>query len=372
MREELLANLVLIGEIPSPTGSEAARVQLLLERFSDAGMESCSADEKGNGVGVLKGSDGRRKILLMAYADTLVSDITDQTVELEKDQVVGPFVGDNSLALAALTCLPTMLERLDIKLQSDVIFMGAALTLGRGNLEGIKFMLTHAPAQINAGLCIESVQLGRLNYICLGMLRGEIVCRLPDDYNWVQFGATGSITSMNDVINCINAISLPRRPLSSIVLGSIQGGISYRNIARETKLCFEVRSESPEILSQIQKRMENIVMEVASQSGLEVTLDFFGRRDPGGMPISHPLVECGRSIISGLGIQPMMYPTTSAMCALVEHGIPSVTLGITTGERARVLDEIDEALAIEPMAAGMAQLVAMLLAIDRGACDGPA
>ena len=44
-------------------------------------------------------------------------------------------------------------------------------------------------------------------------------------------------------------------------------------------------------------------------------------------------------------------------------------LGITTGTRFSELDEIDEALAIAPMADGMAQLAGMLRAIDEGCCD---
>ena len=130
-------------------------------------------------------------------------------------------------------------------------------------------------------LCLEGVQLGRLNYSCLGMLRGEVTVRLPDNYDWAQFGATGSIIPMNDVINRINKIALPRRPLTSIVLGSLEGGLTYSNIARETTLRFEVRSESAEILDQTGRQIGDIAQEVAAQSGVGVDIDLFARRQPG-------------------------------------------------------------------------------------------
>lgn len=372
LRDMLLANVVMIGEIPAATGDEQRRVDFLLQRFAENGLSSCSSDEQRNGVALLPGTEGRRQILLAAGADTGVPDDAEQTVEVEPDRVVGPFVVDNSIALAAMATLPLLLERLQLRLRADVLFLAAAGSLGRGNLAGLKGVLAHGRAPVGFGLCLESVQLGRLNHACLGMLRGEIVCRLPDDYNWAQHGATGSIIPMNDVITRINRIPVPRRPFTSIVLGSIHGGISHQNIARQTTLGFEVRSESADILHEIRRKMEDLVAEVGAQSGLRVELDFFARREPGGLDIGHPLVRCGRAVLERLGVTPMTYRTTSGMSAMVDRGIPALTVGVTTGERLGRLDEFDEACAIEPMAAGLAQLVGILLAMDGGHADEPA
>jgi len=369
MRELLLADLLHIGETPSPTGAEERRVEFFLQRLAEAGAQNCSTDEKGNGVGILPGTDGQRNILLFAYADTFVSNPQDQTVEIEIDRVVGPFVGDNSLGLASLILLPSLLEKLRISLRSNVILMAAARTLGRGNLEGLKAFLASGRPPIHHGICLESVQFGRLNYTSLGMLRCEIVCRMPDDYNWVNRGATGTITPMSEMINHINGIPIPRRPLTSIVLGSIHGGISSRNIARQTTLSFEVRSESADVLTQIQQTIEHAAEEISARSGTRITLDVFSQRQPGGLEASHPLVQSARGVIGALAVQPMIYATTSAMSALVDLKIPALTLGITTGTRFSQLDEIDEALAIAPMAGGLAQVVGILRAIDEGICD---
>ena len=60
MQEIILANLVMIGEVPAPTGEEEKRVQFILQRFSECGLQNCSSDEKGNGYGVLFGEQGLR------------------------------------------------------------------------------------------------------------------------------------------------------------------------------------------------------------------------------------------------------------------------------------------------------------------------
>ncbi len=369
LRETMLANLVMIGEIPAPTFQEDARVQYILQRFTECGMEQCSSDEQGNGMACLAGTEPSRTILLTAPADTFVEDKEDVSIEVRQDRVAGPFVGDNSIALAALATLPTLLERLGIRLKANLVFLASAKTLNRGNLEGLRFFLSNTAWPIHYGLCVESVQLGRLNHNCLGMRRGEIVCCLPDDYNWMQFGKNGSIIPINEVITQISQIPLPQRPLTSIVLGSIEGGISYHNIARETTLRFEMRSEDPAILNRLEEQIHEIVMSVASRTGLEVSLDIFTRREPGGIPISHPLVRVSRAMLEKLGITPMIYSTTSALSAFSVQKIPAVTLGITTGERSSDLDEIKEWAGIAPMSAGLAQLVGVLLAMDGGCCD---
>jgi tripeptide aminopeptidase len=63
MSEILLANLVMVGEIPAPTFREERRVQFILDRFKEAGLTECSTDEAGNGIGLLPGTEGEHSIL---------------------------------------------------------------------------------------------------------------------------------------------------------------------------------------------------------------------------------------------------------------------------------------------------------------------
>ncbi|MFH0881192.1 MAG: peptidase [Lentisphaerota bacterium] len=369
IREIMLANLVMIGEIPAPTFQESERIRHVLQRFMECGLQSCSTDDKSNGLGFLPGSDGARNILLVTNVDTFVADREDQTIEVFPDRLVGPFVGDNSLALAAMITLPTLLEKLDIRLKANVYFLAAAQMLERGNLDGLRYFLCNTPPPLHYGLCVESVQLGRLNHFCLGMLRGEITCRLPEDYRWSEFGASGTILPMTDIIQRLSRIPVPRRPLTNLVMGSIQGGLTYQNIARTTLLKFELRSESADILNQIREQIEDVCEDVAAHMGVKVDLDFFARREPGGLDVAHPLVKTAKAVLAALNVPSMVYATTSALSALNDHKVPAVTVGITSGERRHDLDEIDEFVSIDPMFTGLAQLVGLLLSMDGGLCD---
>ena len=77
---------------------------------------------------------------------------------------------------------------------------------------------------IHTGICVEGVQLGRLSYSSIGMLRGEITCSIPEQYDWTRFGASSAIATLNEIITRIQEIPIPRRPKSHIFLDSVHGG----------------------------------------------------------------------------------------------------------------------------------------------------
>jgi tripeptide aminopeptidase len=360
----LIANIVLAGEIPALTGDESKRAAFVVGRLSESGMDDCNLDTLNTAVGRIRGTDGRRAILMATNLDTLLEDPAEQTVEVRENQLIGPFVVDNAIAIGALLTLPLLMERSDLRLRSDLWLLFAGSCHQQANLAGLKSALDAFPTEPHAGVWVESVQLGRLNYRCLGLRRGEVTCRLPDDYDWAHYGATGTIVPMADIIRKIAGIPLPRRPLTSLVLGRIQGGVHHQNIARETILGFELRSEHGPTLADIEHQLQNIVLEVSNLYGIRTGLNIFARREPGGLPVEHPLVARGRRILDLLGVEIMMYPTTSPMSALVERDIPSVTVGMTAGTRKPDLAEWDEAADIPLLDKGLTQLAALLAAMD--------
>ncbi len=281
-------------------------------------------------------------------------------------RVVGPGVADNSLGIAILASLPTLLERMDLRFASNIILMGASRSLGRGNLEGLRFFLRNNALPIRAGICIGGVQLGRLSFASVGMVRGEISCNVLEEFDWTRFGATSAILVLNEVINRIQEIPIQKRPLTTIVIGSIEGGSTFNTIATSAIMKFEIRSESAGTVNKLRLRLEDIVAEVSTTTGAEVLLDAFARRRQGGIKFSHPLARHARNIIKGIGVQPRVSPNISELTALITRRIPAITIGLTTGEN---LNEPNEFVRIDPIFKGLAQLVGILQAIDGGYCD---
>lgn len=365
-KDLLLANAVMIGEIPSPTFRENLRNEFLKNRFIEAGLQNISVCEAGNVVGILPGSENARNILLLAHTDTIFPESIDHTMSVGTEKISGPGIADNSLGLAVVATLPDILERLNIQLKSNLILMGAARSLGRGNLEGIRFFLSNRALPISDAICVEGAQLGRLSYSSLGMLRGEITCKVPEQFDWTRMTFTNAIITLNEVINKIVDIPVPTRPMTSIVMGSVEGGMSYNTIATAAVLRFEVKSESEEVVTNIRNRFQEIVAEISTKSGMKVEMDLFASRKPSGISFSHPLSRVSREIIEALGLEPTFTPSISELNILIGHNIPAVTVGITHAEH---LHELNESIDIDPIFKGLAQLIGILIAIDKGHCD---
>ena len=208
----LLAELAMVSEIPAPTFHEQQRAEFLQERFSQFGLADVVQDDLGNVAAVQPGTEGSGAILLVAHLDTLSPEGTEHHTEVQPDRVVGASVADDALGLAALVTLPHMLERLGITLRSDLLLLGTARSLGRGNLAGLRLFLENARLPIRTAVCVEGAPLGRLSHTSIGMIRGDVICRIPEQHDWTRFGVASAIVTVNDVINRILEIPLPRRP----------------------------------------------------------------------------------------------------------------------------------------------------------------
>ena len=366
IREVLLANAVMIGEIPAPTFSEENRIAFLRDRFTEAGLEKISIDEMDNAVAIIPGKSGKRKILVSANADSHVESNVDHAMTLTSDSILGPGICDNTLGLAAIATLPVLIQRLGLEFEDDLVLMGETRSLGKGNLAGIRFFLDNTKFPIRTGIVVRGVHLGRLSYSSLGMFRGEITVRVSEKTDWKNFGTGGAIAILNRVITRLMEIPLPSQPKTTIILGSIRGGTAFNTEAIQAKLRFEVRSEEQGRISWIFDRFQNIVDELGFETDSEITLEMVARRRMGGIQYDHPLVKTVREILEQLQTRPKIAPSTGQLSAFVDKGIPALTVGLTHGYN--VHEQAERAL-IEPIFAGLTQLVALLIAVDRGICD---
>lgn len=366
IREILLANTLMLGEIPAPTFEEQNRMQFLCDRFTESGLLDISIDEAGNAAAVIPGTEGEKNILIVAHADTPFDKKEDHTFSVSTDRIIGPGVADNSLGLAAIASLPHLLHKLKIKLKDNLILMGNTASLGYGNLHGLRFFLENNQLPLRAAILVEGVHLGRLSYSSLGMIRGQITCNVPAEYDWTKYGMDGSIGNLTQIIRRLLEIRLPRKPRTSIILGSVRGGMGFNTISTSATLKFELRSESDEIVEEVHNEIEKIVTETAAETSTEIQFDVVAKRNSGGIPYSHPLVTAVRDIMEVCNITPKIAPSTGGLGALVEGGVPAVTVGLTQGGN---LHESNEYILLDPLYNGLAQLTGLIKAIDKGICD---
>jgi len=255
---------------------------------------------------------------------------------------------------------------LGIELQSDLIFLGTTSSLGRGNHAGLRFFLDHLPDRVDAGICVEGMQLGRLNFFSIGTARGDITCDVKPEPSR-SYGAESALVVLNHIINRILGIATPSRPYTMIRLGKMQAGVAYDIEPDHAELGLEMVSHSDEMIDRIQREIEDITAEMSARHAVNAHLDLFFRTRAGGLPFSHPLVKATLDVMRSLGVEPDQGHSPSELSELISRGIPSVTLGITRGDRSRMKGT--DYVMIDPILTGVAQLIGVILAIDEGVCD---
>ena len=361
LRERILADVVMVGEIPSPTFREEKVVQFICNRFTEERLDQISIDEVQNATGVLPGTDGKKNILVAAHTDRIWQDGIDHTVTVTSESLIGPGIADNALGVAALTTLPTLLNALGVELKANLVLLGTSRSMGRGDLEGLRFFTENVKLPIGAAVCLEGIQLGRLSYSSLGMNRCEIQVITPEEHHWESWSLSGAITALNQIVQRILAIETPEVPKTSIILGSVNSGTSFNLPPTQATLRFEVRSEEPGMVKRIREQIEEILEQTIAENRIHAAMEIIARRRPGSIGFSHPYVRSARSIMKILGIKPLVAPSTSELSVLLEKDIPSLTLGISEGDNKH---KLDETIGIEPIFSGLAQLIAVLQSID--------
>ena len=366
IRKLVLTDAVLLGEIPAPTLNESDRIRLTVDRFRENGLEDPEIDEHGNASAVLPGSEGGSSILVMAHADSVFDANTQHVLNVGPESITGPGIADNAIGLATVVALPKLLKMLDITLKDDLILLANTKSLGKGNLEGARYFLETKQRPIRSGICVEGATQGRLSYSGLGTLRGEIRLEVPSNYDWNRFGSSGAVGHLTRMVNQLLEIPLPKEPKTKMVLGGLTCGTTYNKTPRRGVLRFEITSEADEVLDELKQKVDDLCQQCALENGTLVNLEIVARRPNCSIPFTHPLVKATRSIMNEIGITPQVIPSTGDLNVLIEAGYSGVTLGLTEAEN---LGEINETIFLDPLQAGIAQLLTLLQAIDQGLCE---
>ncbi len=373
MNEMLLANLVMVGQIPSHTFEETQRGEFVLSRFLEDGLVEPFTDEEGNVIGIVKGvgsyKSKRKKILISAQMDTIYANNLDHNILIEDKKAIGLGIGDNAVGLSALMILPELIHRLGLELNSDLVLLGSVKTRERGDLAGIRHFIDSNRGKIDFHINLAGLTIGRVDHCALSRMRGDIICRIPQNTGstWGGLAESSAIMMINDILDGVFRIPLPRRPKTILNIGRISGGKTYSTVSNEASMHFEVRSEDDNITDTLIADIRDIAMNIGAKYGAEVDCDFFSRQHAAGLKFSHPLVRTASKIVESLGYKPQMEAVNSQIVASLCKNIPAVTIGLTTGSAAK--PTVKDYINIEPVADGLVQLLQLINAIDKGQCD---
>ena len=367
VQDIIITNIVLIGQTPAFTFKEKRRSTVFMERLAEFGVDEVTPDGYRNPIGIVRGTaPDKPPIFVLAHLDTFYERDIVHNYTIKKNQITGPGILDNSLGVGVMVSLPVLFQKLNLKFESDIVLAGTVQSIGKGNLRGVRHLLKTWPTPIRAGVCLEGVELGRLNYFSDGMIRGEIQCNISEIKGTFHKFTPNAILILNEVINEIMNLRLSQRPRSRIVIGKIYGGANHGKIAYKANLGFEIRSDSYKMVKSIYNNIRDIVEGINHENEVDLNIKTISNLKAARLKFNHPLVKNSAAVLGALGIKPISKSTESALSIFLSRKIPSVTLGITHGENYYTEKATME---IEPMFKGIAQVIGVLKAIDSGVCD---
>ena len=367
IREIIISNIVLLGQVPSPTFKEASRAKVFLERLIDSQVDEATGDAYNNPIGIIRGtSTAKPPIFLVAHLDTFFDREILYNFTVGRNSIQGPGLLDNSLGVAVLASMPEIFQALDLRFQSDIVLAGVTQSLGRGNLSGIRHLLKTWATPIRAAISIEGVELGRLNYYSDGMIRCEIECIVQGYTKFAERNRPNAILILNELINQILEIRVPQRPRSRIVIGKVSSGVTHGRLAQQGSIGLEIHSNSMKMVKLLFREVRDVINGLNQEFEATLTMDIVSSLQAARLKYNHPLVKTAVAVMKALALKPVSEASESELSIMLARGIPAVTLGITRGENKY---QENARAQIAPMYRGIAQIVGVLLAIDNGICD---
>jgi acetylornithine deacetylase/succinyl-diaminopimelate desuccinylase-like protein len=357
---------VELSEVPAPSGAEHQRSSLVAQWWKDDGLDAVSIDGAGNVWGRLSGDppepDGPA-ILVCAHLDTVFDESVQHRVRRDGDTLYGPGVGDNGVAVAALSAASAGVEP---GLRVPVWLVATTGEEGLGNLRGIYHALNSFPGAIGAVVAVEGNYLGRIGTRGVSSERWAVEVCGPGGHSWEAADNPSAVHEASRMVCELVATLEPGTPRRTVNVGRFQGGDNVTSRAPGASLLVDMRSEDPAGVPVLRQRLVRAARS-ASERGVGVSLHQLGRRGGGWIGSDHPLVAIARQAHADERRTVELVAASTDANAAYDLGIPAITLGITEGARQHSLEEW---ISISPISSGLAVLARTVSGFAAHLVDG--
>ena len=351
--KQILDLTVQIQQIPAPTFAETRRAQYVKDLFGVEGLHDISMDAVSNVYARLPGDGNGLPLIVSAHLDTVFPIETDLTISRQQNRIIGPGIGDNTLGVASLFGLLWLLRERNITLPGDVWLVANVCEEGLGDLQGMRAVVERFGTDVLAYLVIEGLSLGYIQHRALGVQRYRVTAKTTGGHSWSDYGRPSALHELSALVTQLTTIPLPNEPRTTMNVGRMGGGTSINAIAADAWLELDLRSESPQVLTELAQTVEQLV-ETVSRPEIQFEAQVIGRRPAGELPVSHPLIQLAQNCLKEQGIEPKLIIGSTDANVPLSLGVPAVVLGVTNGSGAHTTGEF---INTEPIERGMQQLV---------------
>jgi len=259
-----------LTEIPAPPFGEEARSHWLQERFKALGLEAVHADELGNVFGLLQSGSSGPMLGVSAHLDTVFPLGTRLETREEGNRLFGPGISDNAAGVTAVLAIAAALKRSQLRLATNVVFIGNVGEEGEGNLRGMRHIFSSQPWKelISSLLVVDGAGTDTYVTQALGSRRFEVSFRGPGGHSWSDFGVPNPIILLARALARFSEVEVPESPRTTFNIGVVQGGTSVNSIPESAAARVDLRSASRQELQRLEERLRECMHEAWSEQAL--------------------------------------------------------------------------------------------------------
>lgn len=364
-REKVIEEWIYLTEIPAPSGHEEKRAEYLKRQFEAAGLDEVFVDLSGNVIGIWRGSQKGRKIIMSAHMDTVFQGVGEIKVKREENVLKAPGIGDDTASLVNILWSIRALKQVEFKPKDTYYFM---TTVGEEvGFLGMQAFLEETEEKFDLVIALDG-DLGKVHYGALGFGGGRITFRGPGAHTMQSRGVPNPNLAVVKAIEQIYKIHLPSKPPEKwtiLNVGMIGGGKVRNAVSQESYFTVDLRSANQEELEKAQGKIRRICEEIASDVGVELEMNLNESSKAYQIPGASEsfLVKTVVRILEFLKVRDIeVNPLGSTEANVgIEKGILSVNLGRTYG---RYKHSLREEADIDGLFLAMKQILLLVCSLN--------
>jgi tripeptide aminopeptidase len=361
----IITEWIRLTEIPAPSGYEEKRAQYMKSQFESLGLDETTIDQAGNVIGIWKGTDGGKKIVLSAHMDTVFQGVNEIHVKREGNVLKAPGIGDDTASLINLLWSLRAFKEAGFKPKNTYYFL--ATVEEETGFDGMRVFMDSVEQDFTYVLALDG-DLGKVSYGALGFGGGLVTFRGPGAHTMQSRGVPNPNLAVARAIDRICQLDLPAMPIENwtiLNVGMIMGGKVRNAVSQESSFTIDLRSGDQEEIVKAQKKIREICEKVSSETGVnwEIQLDDRSKafQIPGARESA--LVQTVVDILEYLEVKDIeVGPLGSTEANVgIERGILSVNLGRTYG---RYKHSLREEADIDGLFLAMKQIMLLVCCLE--------
>jgi tripeptide aminopeptidase len=277
-KEEILKEWIKITEINAPSGKEKERAEAVRKLLESYKLDKVFYDQKGNLIGLRKGTDPTRKAVVVdAHLDTVFQEGLKIKAEIRDGKLFAPGVGDDTRNVEAILTTIRALNDANIKTKADLWFVFTVEE--ETSMIGAKFFVDENKSRIASYIALDG-GYENLTYGGIGINWYKHHFLGPGGHTRSKTPPYSATLPMARAIERIYALERPKDPEVNINIGMLGGAEVVNAKAADAWFTVDLRSTEQKLIDEFEKKIADIVREEAAREGVQVKTELVTEKLP--------------------------------------------------------------------------------------------